>query len=299
MDNQNFINESELGDLLANSFNDFCKIYKNESSKNNNMDSFKQSNSETNDIRIKDTSANDDDDDILQDNLSKLAKSCNETVDKDVIQESLLSTLKIISDKAKSIAENEQQQSHQNPEQMLADNEMMSKMMENLMKEFQQNTIDDNDGEMKENLFELNKIMPLMSNIMENLLSKDFLYPTLSELRTKYPKYLSENQKSLSKDDYQRYENQLKIITKICEEFENDDYDDGGNKDDNDEQQNRELKTIRFNKILSLMQTMQTFGTPPQSLITNTSPNTEMMLDNLKMMNFDSSNKQQQQCNVM
>lgn len=32
---------------------------------------------------------------------------------------------------------------------------------------------------------ELNNVMPLMSNIMQNLLSKEFLYPTLSDLNSK------------------------------------------------------------------------------------------------------------------
>lgn len=69
-------------------------------------------------------------------------------------------------------------------------NDEMAKMMANLA-ELQHN-YDDDDNQtgdsnenIKNNMSELNKIMPLMSNIMENLLSKDFLYPTLSELRTK------------------------------------------------------------------------------------------------------------------
>lgn len=69
-------------------------------------------------------------------------------------------------------------------------NDEMAKMMANLA-ELQHNYDDDDnktgdsDENIKNNMSELNKIMPLMSNIMENLLSKDFLYPTLSELRTK------------------------------------------------------------------------------------------------------------------
>ncbi|KAH9511162.1 Peroxisome chaperone and import receptor [Dermatophagoides farinae] len=293
------INEAELGSLLENTFNDFCKIYnKNESSSNNNDNNDDkmqpnpsgQSNSNPQiDSPFRSLYGSDNE---LKENWSKLAKSCNQTVDND-LHESLLSTLKIISDKAESIS---------NDETMFSNDEM-AKMMANLA-ELQHNYDDDDnktgdsDENIKNNMSELNKIMPLMSNIMENLLSKDFLYPTLSELRTKYPTYLAENQSSLSKDDYNRYESQLKIIRKICEEFENDDGDDGGGHND-------EMKSIRFNRILSLMQTMQSFGTPPTALVSgggdgNTINSDMMMFNNLNAMNNGLDGKQQQQqCQIM
>lgn len=109
---------------------------------------------------------------------------------------------------------------------------------------------------------------------------------------------MAENQSSLSKDDYNRYESQLKIIRKICEEFENDDGDDGGGHND-------EMKSIRFNRILSLMQTMQSFGTPPTALVSgdgdgNTINSDMMMFNNLNAMNNGLDGKQQQQqCQIM
>ena len=85
----------------------------------------------------------------------------------------------------------------------------------------------------------------------------------------------------------------MKIIRKICEEFENDDNDKETNND--------EMKSIRFNRILSLMQTMQSFGTPPSALV---SGNTDMMFnDHLNAMNNpdygQQQQQQQQQCNIM
>lgn len=81
----------------------------------------------------------------------------------------------------------------------------------------------------------------------------------------------------------------MKIIRKICEEFENDDNDKETNND--------EMKSIRFNRILSLMQTMQSFGTPPSALV---SGNTDMMFnDHLNAMNNPDDRQQQQQCNIM
>ena len=103
---------------------------------------------------------------------------------------------------------------------------------------------------------------------------------------------MAENQSSLSKDDYNRYESQLKIIRKICEEFENGDGDGG---------QNDEMKSIRFNRILSLMQTMQSFGTPPTALVSGGGDNSDMMMfNNLNAMNNGLDGKQQQQqCQIM
>lgn len=86
-------------------------------------------------------------------------------------RESLHNTLKVISEKAKDIA---------GDENMLSEDEI-AKTLANLA---ELNGEDQSGGESDGNL-ELNKIMPLMSNIMENLLSKDFLYPTLSDLRKK------------------------------------------------------------------------------------------------------------------
>lgn len=94
-------------------------------------------------------------------------------MDKD-LHESLLSSLKVISEKAQSISK----------DQSIFSDDEMAKIMTNLAVSSSGET-GDNDENIKDNMFELNKIMPLMSNIMENLLSKDFLYPTLSELKSK------------------------------------------------------------------------------------------------------------------
>lgn len=78
--------------------------------------------------------------------------------------------MKIISEKARDIA---------GDENALSEDEI-AKTFANIA----ELNADFNSGESESNS-ELNKIMPLMSNIMENLLSKDFLYPTLSDLRKK------------------------------------------------------------------------------------------------------------------
>lgn len=72
---------------------------------------------------------------------------------------------------------------------------------------------------------------------------------------------------------------------KICEEFDNE------NDDRNDEE-----KHARFNRILALMQNMQSYGTPPPTLVSPTSLNTETHpMNDLNMFN----NMDPSKCTVM
>ncbi|TRY81978.1 hypothetical protein DNTS_030983 [Danionella cerebrum] len=92
-------------------------------------------------------------------------------------------------------------------------------------------------------------ILPIMQSIMQNLLSKDVLYPSLKEITDKYPEWLENNRQSLPPDQFQRYEQQFKIMGEICSQFEKD--------GDNDR---------TFESILELMQKLQDLGQPPKEL---------------------------------
>lgn len=59
----------------------------------------------------------------------------------------------------------------------------------------------------------------------------------------------------------------------ICQEFDNE----SGN-------ENSDKKNARFNRILNLMQTMQTYGTPPPGLVSPNTINPESMSE-LSMFN--------------
>ncbi|XP_020380252.1 peroxisomal biogenesis factor 19 [Rhincodon typus] len=97
--------------------------------------------------------------------------------------------------------------------------------------------------------------LPIMQTIMQNLLSKDILYPSLKEITVKYPEWLSVHRDSLPRDELQRYEQQHVIMDKICQQFEADG-------DSNQEEQQR----ARFETILELMQQLQDLGEPPKEL---------------------------------
>ncbi|XP_056599929.1 peroxisomal biogenesis factor 19 [Triplophysa dalaica] len=92
-------------------------------------------------------------------------------------------------------------------------------------------------------------ILPIMQSIMQNLLSKDVLYPSLKEITEKYPEWLESNRQSIPPDEFMRYEQQYKIMGEICTQFE---------KDGEGES--------TFENILELMQKLQDLGQPPKEL---------------------------------
>jgi len=257
------LTDDELSNLLDSALDDFCKNEKPDSNSNTPLsqtDTVKESTDTTNETSSKLSSENSsfqlfESDPQLKECWSQLIKSCNEPVENDDndFRDSLHNTLKIISEKAKDIAGNEN---------LLSEDEI-AKTFANLV---EQNS-DPENNDNQSNL-EFNRIMPLMSNIMENLLSKDFLYPTLSDLSQKYPDYLTENKNKIPSEEYERYEKQYQIILDICKEFESE-----------NQTESAEVKSARFNRILSLMQTMQTYGTPPPSLVSANAINPETMND--------------------
>ncbi|XP_043475664.1 peroxisomal biogenesis factor 19 [Leptopilina heterotoma] len=100
------------------------------------------------------------------------------------------------------------------------------------------------------------EFLPFMQGMMQSLLSKEVLYPSLKDLVEKYPQWLEEKKDTLSSEDFTRYSKQLELMGKVCAELETE------KEDDTDE-----IKKRRFDKTLMLMQEMQTCGHPPEDLI--------------------------------
>lgn len=98
--------------------------------------------------------------------------------------------------------------------------------------------------------------LPLMQGMMQNLLSKDVLYPALKDLKEKYPAWLEENRASLPSEELDRYRKQYDLVCDVCSEY------DAETSVDSDE-----VKKKRFEKLLSLMQQMQEYGQPPADLV--------------------------------
>ncbi|XP_072354430.1 peroxisomal biogenesis factor 19 isoform X2 [Scyliorhinus torazame] len=97
--------------------------------------------------------------------------------------------------------------------------------------------------------------LPIMQSIMQNLLSKDILYPSLKEITEKYPEWLAAHRDSLPGEQVRKYERQHLIMGQICEEFETE-----------TEGEPEHRQQLRFETILDLMQQLQDLGEPPKEL---------------------------------
>lgn len=108
---------------------------------------------------------------------------------------------------------------------------------------------------------EQNAFLPFMQGMMQSLLSKEVLYPSLKDILSKYPDWLKNNEATLSAEDKERYIKQQELMQKVCEELE-------GEKDED----SAEVKKERFDKVLALMQTLQDHGQPPTDIVADAGP---------------------------
>ncbi|XP_048149312.1 LOW QUALITY PROTEIN: peroxisomal biogenesis factor 19, partial [Corvus hawaiiensis] len=104
-------------------------------------------------------------------------------------------------------------------------------------------------------------VLPVMRSIMESLLSKDVLYPSLKEITEKYPEWLRQHGPALSPEQRERFRAQQALMLRICAELE-------GERPGEPEGQRRE----RFETLLELMQQLQDLGHPPKELVGGHAP---------------------------
>ncbi|XP_061461549.1 DDB1- and CUL4-associated factor 8 isoform X2 [Rhineura floridana] len=150
--------------------------------------------------------------------------------------------------------------------------EELAKTMEGL-------SLEEGDGE--------GSLLPIMQSIMQNLLSKDVLYPSLKEITEKYPEWLQSHCDSLPKDQYEKYQEQHSIMGKICAQFEAEQPTDG------DVEQK-----ARFEMVLDLMQQLQDLGHPPKELAGESPPGLNFDLEGLNLPDAASSGGGDQ-CQIM
>ncbi|KAK5860339.1 hypothetical protein PBY51_021826 [Eleginops maclovinus] len=128
-------------------------------------------------------------------------------------------------------------------------------------------------------------ILPIMQTIMQNLLSKEVLYPSLKEITAKYPEWLDANKPSLSPEDYQRYEQQAKIMGEICLQFEK-------------EESGASDKEGTFEGIMDLMQKLQDLGQPPKELAGDAPPGFNFDMESLNLPGVSGAGAAEQ-CSIM
>lgn len=124
--------------------------------------------------------------------------------------------------------------------------------------------------------------LPMLGGMMKSILSKEVLHPSLQEIANIYPTWLEENKKTLSDEDYERFEKQFIIISEVCRDFE-DETDDSPEDD----------RQRRFERVLVHMQKMHELGQPPKELLLKLDPSMETNPGGVPLM------PQMDQCSIM
>ncbi|CAB3233861.1 unnamed protein product [Arctia plantaginis] len=101
-----------------------------------------------------------------------------------------------------------------------------------------------------------NMFVPFMQGMMQSLLSKEVLYPSLKDLVDKYPTWLAENKGKIDQAEFERFEKQQQLMNQVCNELEPE-----------QESDPDDVKRKRFETVLDLMQKMQDLGQPPTELV--------------------------------
>nr|XP_023013539.1 peroxisomal biogenesis factor 19 [Leptinotarsa decemlineata] len=101
-----------------------------------------------------------------------------------------------------------------------------------------------------------NDVLPFMQGMMQGLLSKEVLGPSLEDFVQKLPEYIENNKEKLDKKDVERYENQKKLMEEVLVEL-----------NEEKETDSNDVKKERFMKVLGLMQKLQDYGQPPSELV--------------------------------
>ena len=124
-------------------------------------------------------------------------------------------------------------------DQELQDQEFLNKFSQNVKIQESQNikkAVDsihqkpleesDNVDDLLENLNSLldnGELDSMLTNVMDQIVSKDLLYDPLKDLSSKYPEYLKTAKDTLSKEEYSRFEKQEIIINQILHLYDTQD----------------------------------------------------------------------------
>lgn len=135
---------------------------------------------------------------------------------------------------------------------------------------------------------EQNAFLPFMQGMMQSLLSKEVLYPSLKDILDKFPAWLDENKSKLDAAELERYTKQKDLMNEVCTELE-------AEQDSDSDTQKRE----RFDKVLGLMQKMQDLGHPPAELVGDTGPGLQFDAQGNPMLPQDLNMADPNQCSCM
>uniref|UniRef100_A0A8C2TSG0 Peroxisomal biogenesis factor 19 n=1 Tax=Coturnix japonica TaxID=93934 RepID=A0A8C2TSG0_COTJA len=64
-------------------------------------------------------------------------------------------------------------------------------------------------------------VLPVVQSVLQHLLSRDVLYPSLKEITDKYPEWLQRQRAALPEEQLERYRAQHGVMSRICQHLEN------------------------------------------------------------------------------
>lgn len=96
----------------------------------------------------------------------------------------------------------------------------------------------------------------IIQDMMQWLISKDVLYPSLKEITDNYPKWLDDNKPTLDEATFEKYTKQNNLMKSVCTELESENGSDSA-----------EVKKERTDRVLNLMLQLEYLGEPPQDLV--------------------------------
>lgn len=134
-----------------------------------------------------------------------------------------------------------------------------------------------------------NPFLPFMQGMMQSLLSAEILLPSLQDLTTKYPEWMTANADKIEPADKERYEKQLDLMNSVISDLEKERPDDSP-----------EVKTERFQTVFGKMQRMQELGQPPPDLVeVGPLPDPSMFAGGMPGMGGGGPGADGQQCPMM
>uniref|UniRef100_A0A669QMD1 Peroxisomal biogenesis factor 19 n=2 Tax=Phasianus colchicus TaxID=9054 RepID=A0A669QMD1_PHACC len=126
-------------------------------------------------------------------------------------------------------------------------------------------------------------MLPVVQSVLQHLLSRDVLYPSLKEITDKYPEWLQRHRAALPEEQYERYRAQHGVMGRICQQLE-------AERPEDSEGDRR----ARFEAVLELMQQLQELGHPPKELAGEAPPGFNLDLEGLTLPEATG-----EQCHVM
>merc|ERR1712012_1211288 len=106
---------------------------------------------------------------------------------------------------------------------------------------------------------------PIEEDMMQSLLSKELLYPAMKDIADKFPDWLADNRNKVTDEEFVKYNKQFALSKKLCFLYE-----------EEKDEESSDIKKKRFEKVMELMQEMQSFGHPPKELVGESDPGIQL-----------------------